>query len=418
MRNELYTNVTKLANEVNDEHIAGKRSLTGIIGDKMGRLVNHAQASINRGLLAEALYLASTGEHDPHEVIQTKWDEMVGVIGEANTGKLLLAAMFNKTFAGQEQASVVVLPIGESQTFTPFNDLETLEGALRSEGELVSNLIKQGRNRLSIGALINAAQHITAEQLKGYYEFLLTMAGYRKNDDWVVRVGTKRSAINMFGLKGLEAIKSAQAGNVPKASELAQGLAAITAWMADTALNHKHVVDTIPTTNERGEFSGFWVIGRVDYNPEWDYYAGEESVRVRYAHFEERESAGNNKREAVQHVVDDAYQSWVDVTGWLATARQVHNAAKQGVRPLTYRMRSGLETESLLDVMADSRKQIVVRAEKKDAEFAAKRAGGAIAEARDAREGWEAATQGVLNAAQKAQLAKMRKAMGFDQPRA
>ncbi len=409
MRNELYTNVLKLATETHSEHVGGKRRLTGILGDKMGRIVTHAQASINRGLLAEALYLASTGEHDPHAVIQAKWDEMVGVIGEANTAKTLLASFFNRTFVGQEQASVIVLPIGEGSTFTPFNDMETLEKSLRSEPELVSQLIKQGRNRLSIGALCEAAQHITAEQLAQYHEFLATMAKYRKNDDWVVRIGTKRTAVNVFGYKGLEAIRSAQAGNVPKAGELAQGLAAITAWLVDTALNHKHVIRTIPASVD----NRFWVAGRVDNNPDWDYYAGEEAVEVRFAHFELHTCPGNNKRDAVQATLDQAVDSWVDVAGWIATARQVHNTANHGVKPLTYRLRSGLETESLVDVLKAAHIQIEDRAEKKEAEFAAKRAGGTMAEARDAKEGWDAATKGVLNASQKAQLAKLRKQMGF-----
>lgn len=413
MRNELYTKLTAATNQVNQQLLEGKDSLTHILGDHMGRIVSHAQASVNRGLLAEAFYLASTGEHDPQEVIAERWAQMVSTIGEANTSKNVLASFFGRTFIGQEQASVIALPIGEGKTFTAFNDVGTLELALGSEPELVKQLINQGRNRLSIEALVAAAQFVTPEQLEQYQSFLAKMAMYRKNDDWVVRVGRKKTIYNVFGYKGIEAIKAAQRGETPKASELAQALGGITGWMVGEALNHRNVTRTIPTHNEAGYLSGFWVKGRVDYNPDADYYYGEESVEIRYPHHEMKEAAGNNKRESVDREVALAFGEWEAIAGWLATARQIHNAAKQGVRPLTYRLRNKENTESIMDVMAQERRLIVAYTEKKEAEFAAKRAGGEIKEARDAEEGWSAAVDGVLNASQKAQMNKLRREMGF-----
>lgn len=413
MRNEIYTKLTAATTQVNQQLLEGKDSLTHILGNHMGRIVSHAQASVNRGLLAEAFYLASAGEHDPHEVIADRWAQMANVIGEANTSKNVLASFFGRTFIGQEQASVIALPIGENQTFTAFNDMETLETALGSEPELVQQLINQGRNRLSIGALVAAAQHVTPQQLEQYKAFLAKMAQYRKNDDWIVRVGGKKTVYNVFGYKGIEAIRAAQQGETPKASELAQALGGIVGWMIGEALNHKNVVDTIPTHSDTGYISGFWVKGRVDYNPDYDYYFAEEPVEIRHPHHDMRETNGNNKLMSVNHELEIAHAEWKEVAGWLATARQIHNAAKQGVRPLTYRLRSKEDTESVMDVIAQERGLIAAYTEKKDAEFAAKRAGGEIKANRDAEEGWSAAIDGVLNASQKAQMNKLRKDMGF-----
>ena len=411
MRTELYTTVSKLTEEVRDEHISGKRPLVSVLGDKMAHIVRHAQSSVNRGLLAEAVYLASSG-HDPKEVIAEHWAKMVTVIGEANTSKMVLASMFNMTFTGQEEASVVVLPVGEAKTFKAFNNIEELETALRSEPELVEQLIRQGRNRLSLGPLMEAAKLITDGQLAQYKEFLATMARFRRSDEWVVKVGRERTIYNVFGLKGIEAIKAAKTGKEPKANELAQGLGGITGWMVDAAINHRHVVDTIPTRNERGYMSPFWVEGHVDYGQK-EYYPGEDPVRVRFAHFEQRESPGNNTVEAVGVELEKAHAEWVEVAEWIAKARIIHNAARKGVRPLTYRQRSGLETQSLLKMVDGSRQDVLKRAEEKAAEFAAKRAGGEIKSARDAEEGWKAAVEGVLDATQLEQLNKLREEMGF-----
>ena len=413
MRNELYTTVKTSIKAVND-HMGSGLSLAGAVARTSGQIVQVAQGKINRGLLAEGIALASTESDDPTATMVNTWQQMEKVITEANKARAIVASFHNLTIEAQHTASVITLPIGESGTWTAFNTWEELEAALLHEPQLVEQLVNQGLSRLAVADLRRAAEELDDEHLNRYYEFLLMMGKYAKNEQWVVRIGTKGAKVNSIALKQFQALKRVRGGGEAPASDLSGSLAAIVTWMVDTALQHKRIVDSIPTRDPRsGNMSAFWVEGRIDTNPEWEYYAAEEPVKVRYAHFEQAETT-NNKEATVEAAVEVAHADWVRVaTDWMETVDAIHAIAAESRKPLQYRLRSGLMVTELERVKEESLAGIMEREGKKQAEFEATRAGVKLATQRDSREGWKSAVQGVLNASQLAELNKLRKDAGL-----
>jgi hypothetical protein len=389
-------------------------SLKGAVAREGGRIISHAQGKINRGLLAEGIALATTESDDPGSTLLSTWAQMEATITEANNARAIVASFYRLMIEAQHTASVITLPIGESRTWTAFNNWQELEQALEFEPELVEQLTNQGLSRLSVGELRRAAELLSSDQLGRYYDFLVTMGRYMKKEEWVVRVGTRGVKVNSIALKQFEAIRRVRDGGEAPASDLSNGLASIVVWMVDTAQQHKRIVDTIPTRDPRtGNLSPFWVEGRVDVNPEWDYYAAEEAVKVRHAHFAQVE-ANNNKEATVEAAVETAHATWVEVAAWMETVEAMHAIAAESRRPLSYRLRSGITVTELERVKEESLNGIVDREQTKQAQFEAKRAGMKLSTERDAKEGWEAAVKGVLNASQLAELNKLRKNAGLN----
>jgi hypothetical protein len=414
MRNELYTQVKTSINNVSTLMHDGL-SPKGAVAREGGRIISHAQGKINRGLLAEGIALATTESDDPAKTLLSTWAEMEATITEANNARAIVASFYRLMIEAQHTASVITLPIGESRTWTAFNNWQELEQALEFEPELVEQLTNQGLSRLSVGELRRAAELLSSDQLGRYYDFLITMGRYMKSEEWVVRIGTRGVKVNSIALKQYEAVKRVRDGGEAPASDLSNGLASIVVWMVDTAQQHKRIVDTIPTRDPRtGNLSPFWVEGRVDINPEWDYYAAEEPVKVRHAHFEQV-GANNNKEATVEAAVEAAHATWVEVANeWMETVEGVHAIAAGSRKPLAYRLRSGITVTELERVKEESLNGIVDREQTKQARFEAKRAGVKLSTERDAKEGWETAVKGVLNASQLAELNKLRKNAGLD----
>jgi hypothetical protein len=412
MRNELYTQVKASINNVSTLMHDGL-SVKGAVAREGGRIISHAQGKINRGLLAEGIALATTESDDPRSTLLDTWAKMEATITEANKARAIVASFYRLMIEAQHTASVITLPIGKARTRTAFNSQEELEKALEFEPELVEQLTNQGLSRLSVGELRRAAELLSSDQLGRYYDFLVTMGRYMKKEEWVVRVGTRGVKVNSIALKQFEAIRRVRDGGEAPASDLSNGLASIVVWMVDTAQQHKRIVDTIPTRDPRtGNLSPFWVEGRVDINPEWDYYAAEEAVKVRHAHFAQVE-ANNNKEATVEAAVEAAHATWVEVAAWMETVEAMHAIAAESRKPLSYRLRSGITVNDLQRVKEESLEDILAREQAKQAQFEAKRAGVKLSTERDAKEGWEAAVKGVLNASQLAELNKLRKNAGL-----
>jgi hypothetical protein len=313
---------------------------------------------------------------------------MEATITEANKARAIVASFYRLMIEAQHTASVITLPIGEARTWTAFNNWQELEQALEFEPELVEQLTNQGLSRLSVADLRRAAELLSSDQLGRYYDFLITMGRYMKNEEWVVRIGEKGTRVNSIALKQYEAVRRVRNGGEAAASDLSNGLASIVVWMVDTAQQHKRIVDTIPTRDPRTRnLSPFWVEGRVDVNPEWDYYAAEEPVKVRHAHFEQVE-ANNNKEATVEAAVEAAHATWVEVANeWMETVEGVHAIAAGSRKPLAYRLRSGITVTELERVKEESLNGIVDREQTKQAQFEAKRAGVKLSTERDAKEG-------------------------------
>lgn len=409
MRTELYTQVKQSINNVQSLVLDGL-SVKGAVAREGGRIVSHAQGKLNRGLLAEGIALASTEADDPTRAMLDTWQQMEHTITEANKARSIVASFYQLMIEAQHTASVITLPIGESSTWTAFNTWEELERALEFEPQLVEQLVNQGLSRLSVADLRNAAELLGDDHLKHYYDFLIVMGKYMKSEEWTVRIGHTGKKVNAIALKQYEAVKRVRDGGEAAASDLSNGLASIVTWMVDTSLSHKRVVENIPVRDPRtGNFSPFWVEGRVDTSPGIEYYAGEEPVKVRYAHFEQVESLGNNKEDVVGNMVDDAHASWVEVANeWMATVESIHAIASESRKPLQYRLRSGLTVDDIERVKEESLNNIVEREQSKQAEFEAKRAGMTLSTQHDTEEAWTQAVKGVLNASQLAELNKLR----------
>ena len=389
-----------------------KASVKAELANQSTLLVREMQQKTNRRILAvaiaEAHEMTDAGQAD--RLFHTVWKQMEANMVESHDIRVRAGAMVNLVIKVQEAPSPLVLPTGEADVFTPIHTVGELELVLRQEMKLVEQLYKQGLNVKAASGLTHVLQELSVELLNAWEErawALGLITAKRPNSrgyEHLTWINSK--PINAIAYKGLEAVKLACDDKDPKPAELVSGCNSLVPFLINASLQHKQLAAI--------EAEGFWIVngrmnrGHIDSTGRRDYYAGEEDLIIRQPWFGEK--VVHSDEGVAQREIADARNACQELAdSAMELAESLHKALG---RKAKYYNGVG-HTDQLSELIASAQQKLDASAAKREEAFAAKKAGIELAAARDAKESWEIAAAG-CNAAQIAQLKKLRKEMGFD----
>ena len=376
-------------------------------------IVREMQQRVNRRILAAAIadahQLTDAGQAD--RLFHTVWKQMDTNMVDAHDLRVRAGAMVNLIVDVQEAPSPLVLRTGDAGVFTPIHSVAELERVLRQERNLVEQLHQQGLNIKAASGLTHSLQELSVELLNAWEERAWALGEITskrpQSKGFQHLTWINGQPINTYEYSGLQAVKTACDGNDPKPADLVSGCNSLVPFLVNASLQHKQLA-TI-------EAEGFWIVsgrvnrGHIDSTGRRDYYAGEEDLVIRQPWFGQK--IVHSDEDVAQREIADARNACQELAdSAMELAEALHKALG---RKAKYYNGVG-HTDQLSELISRAQQKLDASAAKREEAFAAKRAGVALAEARDSRESWEVAAAG-CNAAQIAQLKKLRKEMGFDE---
>ena len=424
------SNFTKLIAVVNALAEAKKKqaSVKAELAHQSTAIIREMQQKVNRRILAVAIadahQMSDAGQAD--KLFHTVWKQIDANMVDAHDLRVRAGAMVNLIVDVQEAPSPLVLRTGDAGVFTPIHSVAELERVLRSEMPLVEQLYKQGLNIKAASGLTHALQELSVELLNAWEErawalgALISKRPQSKGFQHLTWINGQ--PINTYEYSGLQAVKAACDGNDPKPGDLVSGCKSLVPFLVNASLQHG---DLAAIESEK-----FWIIdGHVNRSPidsagRRDYYPGEADVVVRQPWFGQKAVRPDEDivlqevaeaRNSCQELADSAMELAVALDKALGRKADYYSVGDDNYR-LNTAEKEMLEgaTNNFVVLYKRSKNRLVAAAAKREEAFAAKRAGVALAEARDSRESWEVAAAG-CNASQMAQLRKLRKEMGFDE---